>query len=782
MSGSRVLEFKIVALNLVRRGVMAARQELEGLKRVAGGLQSIGRGIGTAWGVVERTFLKVAGVVGVAAAALGYSIKKAFEFEAYEVQFKVLLGSMDKAKARMKELAEFSAATPFELPQIVAASRQLHVLTGGLMGGAASLRLVGDAASAAGADIGEVAMWVGRAYSMIKAGRPFGEAAMRLQEMGILGAGARNEMEALQAQGSTSARVWSVLAKTLGEFSGGMVEASRTGEGLLSSLKDNAAIAIATFGKAFQEDAKDAIQSLMDWLAKLSSDGTIEAWAQKAREALQIAAEIGKALTTGTGRKEVWEGLQDVLVGAFRIAASKAVELLIAASAKIGSMIGDAAKDAFEFMPDLKENAAYKADIAEGYRSRGIDPAKTRGRTPEDIVQEAQGKAKARRRAKLMAEGATEAEAYRKTNGQSGSEQFQAGMDRIIGVGKAGVAANAMTPIEQDVAAFERDRRARVESKASKTAGVDLAAKTSADLAAAETKRLNEAKFNLQAMVKGDQDAAAAMIAGRKEVQKAFEVARDAEVVRLEYEADLIKKAGSAKTQEYKDAQKKIQDAKGKTLDWSVSKPWIDLLKKTAEGIDGVKSERLDKQKRIDEKRLSLIDRKRESTIAGMTDPKDQAKARRAYISELEGQKRAEKDAEKRLDIEEKIMAEQEKIAGLTKKSADAWKSASLGDIFGSGKGGGRSNRLVGAVEGNFREGFRPLAKSAFSPLGGPVGSGSKSWANRQVIGEGAAAYASRMAGAGGLTAKKSPEEETAKNTKDILLTLQKKPIGGMKP
>ena len=46
------------------------------------------------------------------------------EFERYEVQFGVLLGSTGLAKKRLEELAEFGAKTPFELPEVV----RTHIL------------------------------------------------------------------------------------------------------------------------------------------------------------------------------------------------------------------------------------------------------------------------------------------------------------------------------------------------------------------------------------------------------------------------------------------------------------------------------------------------------------------------------------------------------------------------------------------------------------------------------------------------------------------------------
>ena len=219
---SRDLTFRIMAKNLVKAGVDGAVKAIGGLRAqfsrtLAGGLDFMGK-----LGLAGMGLSQVFHVVAKGAHALWGALEKSFQFERYAVQFEVLLGSVDKAKAHIADLAKFAAATPFEMPEIADASRQLMVLTGGVMGGAASLRLVGDAASVAGVSISEVAMWVGRAYDAIKAGKPFGHAAMRLQEMGILTAEARNKMEDLQAAGASAADTYAVLQDALGRYAGGM--------------------------------------------------------------------------------------------------------------------------------------------------------------------------------------------------------------------------------------------------------------------------------------------------------------------------------------------------------------------------------------------------------------------------------------------------------------------------------------------------------------------------------------------------------------------------------
>ena len=108
------------------------------------------------------------------------------QFETFGVQFETLLGSAGAAQARLEELARFGVETPFELPQIVEASRTLQTFGGTALATGENLKLVGDLAAGVNQPFQSVAFWIGRMYDALENGQPFGEAAMRLQEMGIL--------------------------------------------------------------------------------------------------------------------------------------------------------------------------------------------------------------------------------------------------------------------------------------------------------------------------------------------------------------------------------------------------------------------------------------------------------------------------------------------------------------------------------------------------------------------------------------------------------------------
>ncbi|GEM_PF-5805651 len=185
------------------------------------------------------------------------------EMEGYTTQFKVLLGTVTEAKGRMAELAKFAAVTPFELPEVVSASKQLQVMGGTALATGQTLKMVGDMASASGAGYQEVATWVGRLYSNLQAGKPFGEATQRLQELGLISGQTRNQMEDLAKKGGKAADVWDIFTKASQRFNGMMDEQSKTLEGLVSTLKDDFAATLREVGAPVFDKVKEGVKGLI---------------------------------------------------------------------------------------------------------------------------------------------------------------------------------------------------------------------------------------------------------------------------------------------------------------------------------------------------------------------------------------------------------------------------------------------------------------------------------------------------------------------------------------
>lgn len=228
--------------------------------RLTGALHGIGGGL--------LTVAKAAVFVGGAGAAgLGFlggmALKGAADAESMAASWEVLLGTTEAAQARMKELKEFAATTPFEIPEVMAASRQLQVFGGTALATGDNLRLVGDIAAGTQQPFTDVAMWIGRTYDAMKSGQPFGEAAQRLQEMGALSGDNRRKLEKLAAgvkSGNlTMDQAWKRSQGIFGQFSGMMEKQSQTLNGQISNLMDNIGQALTGIGELLLPVAKEVV-------------------------------------------------------------------------------------------------------------------------------------------------------------------------------------------------------------------------------------------------------------------------------------------------------------------------------------------------------------------------------------------------------------------------------------------------------------------------------------------------------------------------------------------
>lgn len=243
------------ALDGIRGSLGGFGSQLGGIASSALGAISGPLGLGVAGGVA-------ASIIGIGAAALGASA----QMETYRVQFETLLGSAKAAEERISELSEFAAATPFDLPGIVQASRTLEVFTKGAISTGDHLRLIGDAAASVNVPIEEVSFWTGRLYAAMAGGQPIGEMTMRLGEMGIIAPEVRTQIEGMAKgikDGSlTINEAWPEVEQAFGRFAGGMERQSKTLAGRFSTFIDDVRMSLARFGDRLAPIVKDLLPGL----------------------------------------------------------------------------------------------------------------------------------------------------------------------------------------------------------------------------------------------------------------------------------------------------------------------------------------------------------------------------------------------------------------------------------------------------------------------------------------------------------------------------------------
>lgn len=205
------------------------------------------------------------------------------EMQTYETQFGVLLKSTDKAKQRLKELAEFGAKTPFELPEVVRADKilqgfGLHSEESAKKFGISGTRirtLAGDIAAGTGQGFEEMATLLGKFASGAT-----GEAISRFQDLGIT---TREELAKMGLEFSKSGELITPVAEAFGvvaaaaneKFEGMMDKQSSTFDGMVSNLNDWRNTTLRELGKPLFDALGVQLGKLLDFLNKPETQAMI---------------------------------------------------------------------------------------------------------------------------------------------------------------------------------------------------------------------------------------------------------------------------------------------------------------------------------------------------------------------------------------------------------------------------------------------------------------------------------------------------------------------------
>src|SRR4051812_4912801 len=206
------------------------------------------QGTFTALGVASTRLAMGVGAAGVAAVGMGVKFNAGMEQS--RVAFTNLLGSSSKANAMLNELYSIAAHTPFEFPQLTQATQRLIGFGMKASDVIPTMKAVGDAVAAAGGgadQIDRVSLALGQMQAkgrvsaeelnqMAESGVP---ALKILQEqLGLTGAQLAKKMQ----KGAVSADVGiAALVKGMSKrYKGAAAAQSKTFNGMLSTLKDNA--------------------------------------------------------------------------------------------------------------------------------------------------------------------------------------------------------------------------------------------------------------------------------------------------------------------------------------------------------------------------------------------------------------------------------------------------------------------------------------------------------------------------------------------------------------
>ena len=235
--------------------------------------------------------LKFAAAVGAASAAMAAfaaikfikdSSKAAADFEKMAVGFNVLLGSAEKAQARMAAIQKMSMATPFEPKELIEASKTLQALGGDAAAIGEGLDMIGDASAATGKDLQVIAENVAKVFQGLTAGGEAGEAVNQLMLMvpgfDKVAAGIKKtvvEMRKGDRAFMTQAEALEVIQKGFVETAGGMVKLANTVGGKVSTMRGHLDMLRIAFGTGINKGLATGLDAMND---------TLPEWLEKSKE------------------------------------------------------------------------------------------------------------------------------------------------------------------------------------------------------------------------------------------------------------------------------------------------------------------------------------------------------------------------------------------------------------------------------------------------------------------------------------------------------------------
>lgn len=258
---------------------------------------------------IEISENMIAGVAGLSAALAGLgavAVRSAAQMEQTEKAFTTLLKSADLAKDFLAELERFAAATPFELPGLLNASKRLLAFGFSAQQVIPILTAIGDSAAALGMGeegISRLTTAIGQIQAKAKVSA---EEMNQINETGIpawqlladtIGTTVPQAMDmASKGMIDGATGVQAILTGMNKQFGGMMAEQSRTLNGMMSNIQDSIGQLSTVVGKEITEafNLKDAAAEFQDTLGEFTAIAKQSGIGEALRQ--MVPTEVGMAI------------------------------------------------------------------------------------------------------------------------------------------------------------------------------------------------------------------------------------------------------------------------------------------------------------------------------------------------------------------------------------------------------------------------------------------------------------------------------------------------------
>lgn len=262
------------------------------------------------------------------------SVQAAAQMRQYEIAFQTMLKSAEAGTQMLRDLQQFAAETPFDVPGVVSAGQQLMAFGFKAEEIIPMLTNLGDAASGLGLGTEGVSRLAYALGQMQTSGKLNAQDMMQLTSAGIsawdmLAQAAGKtvaEMKDLCSKGAidSKAAVQTIVAGMNDQFGGMMAKTSDEVAGLLANIKETAGNTSAAVGKYLTEafNIKGILKDVSDRLGEF-------------QQKMQTATEQGKSL-----RDVIKECVPAPVIAAIGAFAAVLVVVSVAAVATLGAVLG----------------------------------------------------------------------------------------------------------------------------------------------------------------------------------------------------------------------------------------------------------------------------------------------------------------------------------------------------------------------------------------------------------------------------------------------------------
>ena len=242
----------------------------------------------------------------VAMGAIGVkALASSANFETLGIQLEVLTGSAEKGKNLFQELSQYAAQTPFQLPEIVQATRTLLGSNIALSDSVETIKMLGNVSAGSGADLKQLSVVFGQVAGMTKLQ---GQDAMQFISNGVpiwalLEKSTGKTIKTLRDMGSKGEIYFKMVEEALRKatLQGGMYyqatdKLSQSLSGLYSTLKDNVNIAFAELGNEMVKaaDIKQLTKDIAEFAGKVTT--AFKGLSPETKKFITYAVLIGTAL------------------------------------------------------------------------------------------------------------------------------------------------------------------------------------------------------------------------------------------------------------------------------------------------------------------------------------------------------------------------------------------------------------------------------------------------------------------------------------------------------